>query len=296
MTESNLVDGYLALTRQALTPSLALRERVLSRMAVGATAMEAGAAGLAGNIAAPKAALTAQGTTLVLEGASATGAAALEVPGALATGALAGTPSVAASQAARGKLGALLGGALLALGFVSGYWARGIDAQPPPLPVRPALQHGPAELAPEPALDGAARLQLDSAKRTPAASSRPRGSSSVALRDTAAPAASPSAAPSSTRDELALLQRTERAVRADNSALALVLLGELEANYPRSELLEERRALELLAHCVAHASDSLQRAERFLREHPRSVYAERIGALCQAEPAESETVTRPRSR
>ena len=81
------------------------------------------------------------------------------------------------------------------------------------------------------------------------------------------------------------MQRTERAVRAGNSALALMLLGELETGYPRSELLEERRALELLAYCVANATDSVPRAERFLREHPRSVYAERIGALCQVEPS-----------
>jgi hypothetical protein len=86
------------------------------------------------------------------------------------------------------------------------------------------------------------------------------------------------------RDELALLQRAERAVRAENSALALMLTSELEERYPRSQLLEERNAIELMAHCVAHATDARPRAERFLRAHPRSVYAERIAALCLAEP------------
>jgi hypothetical protein len=85
-------------------------------------------------------------------------------------------------------------------------------------------------------------------------------------------------------DELALLQRAERAVRAENSALALMLTGELDARHPRSELLEERRAIELMAHCVAHATDARPRAERFLRAHPRSVYAERVQQLCLGEP------------
>lgn len=80
--------------------------------------------------------------------------------------------------------------------------------------------------------------------------------------------------------ELALLRRAERAVRGDDSALALALIGELEEHYPRSSLLEERRAVELLAYCVAGASDARARAQRFLREHPRSVYAGRIAEKC----------------
>ena len=87
------------------------------------------------------------------------------------------------------------------------------------------------------------------------------------------------------RDELLLLQRAERAVRASNSALALALIGELEENYPRSVLLEERRAIELMAHCAAGATDGAARARRFERDHPRSVYAERITELCRASRA-----------
>jgi hypothetical protein len=81
-------------------------------------------------------------------------------------------------------------------------------------------------------------------------------------------------------DELALLRRAERAVRGDNSALALALIAELEARYPRSSLLEERRAVELLAYCGAGATDAQARAQRFLREHPRSVHAGRIAEQC----------------
>jgi hypothetical protein len=80
--------------------------------------------------------------------------------------------------------------------------------------------------------------------------------------------------------ELALLRRAERAVRNDDSALALALIAELEERHPRSSLLEERRAVELLAYCLAGASDARTRAQRFLREHPRSVYAGRIADKC----------------
>jgi hypothetical protein len=83
------------------------------------------------------------------------------------------------------------------------------------------------------------------------------------------------------RGELELLERADRAVRADNSALALALLAELDARYPRSTLLEERAAMELLAHCQARAADAGSRAQRFLRTYPNSVYLERASELCQ---------------
>jgi hypothetical protein len=84
------------------------------------------------------------------------------------------------------------------------------------------------------------------------------------------------------------LRRAERAVRAENSALALALIGELWQHYPRSSLLEERRAIELLAHCGAGATDSSVRARRFLREQPRSVYAGRVRRMCLPESDRSK--------
>jgi hypothetical protein len=95
------------------------------------------------------------------------------------------------------------------------------------------------------------------------------------------------------------LQRAERAVRADNAALALALIGELEARYPRSTLLEERSAIQLLAHCRAGATDARMRAARFLRQHPSSLYAGRIRELCPSESADGPgdardgTLTKP---
>jgi hypothetical protein len=101
----------------------------------------------------------------------------------------------------------------------------------------------------------------------------------------APPKAEPTHAERELDQELALLQRAERAVRVGNAALALALTAELEAQHPRSRLLEERRAIELLAHCAAGATDAAPRATRFLREHPKSVYAGRVRELCHVEPS-----------
>jgi hypothetical protein len=47
-------------------------------------------------------------------------------------------------------------------------------------------------------------------------------------------------------------------------------------------LLEERKAIELIALCAAGATDGSVRAERFIRDHPHSVYAGRIAELCRS--------------
>lgn len=169
---------------------------------------------------------------------------------------------------------ALLGAGLLALGFVAGYQAHANRELPPPLPqlevtsaetlipeVEPLIPE--VEPLPDP-------LAVD-VPRAPVEAIVPR-----------ARKVRPRAPAASARDELALLARAERAVRADNSALALALIAELEERHPRSGLLEERRAIELMAHCAASATDGALRAQRFVRKHPRSVYAERIAELCQA--------------
>lgn len=187
-------------------------------------------------------------------------------------------PAVAATRAGHtgwralresGLKRALLGAGLLALGFVAGYQAHANRELPPPPPL-PQLEVTSAEALipeveplPEP-------LAVD-VPRAPVQVIVPR-----------ARKVRPRAPAASARDELALLARAERAVRADNSALALALIAELEERHPRSRLLEERRAIELMAHCAASATDGALRAQRFVRKHPRSVYAERIAELCQA--------------
>lgn len=188
----------------------------------------------------------------------------------------------------RGKPASLaLSGTLLALGFVAGYTLRPDPGAPPPLP-NPSPQavvldvEAPSDTpaapgwAPSPALAREPTVDSPHAPhaRKPGAPARPQPE----------PQPPDPPQPRGPSEELALLARAERAVRAGNSALALVLIDELEARFPSSPLLEERRAIELLAHCAAHASDARQRAERFLRQHPRTVYAERIAALCPSEP------------
>jgi hypothetical protein len=195
-----------------------------------------------------------------------------------------------ASLQASGKLGALVGAGLLGVGLLSGYLIR--DSQEAPLPPR-ALASPITEvrLPVPPAAPAEPREQ----ERLP-----PSGASKALRRDTAvatrarrtpervaAPDTEPAAVTAQPGGELALLRRAERALRTDNAALALALIGELEEHYPSSSLLEERRAIELMAYCSAGATDAAARAQRFLREYPQSAYAGRIRDLCPATGIES---------
>jgi hypothetical protein len=192
-----------------------------------------------------------------------------------------------ASLQTSSKLGtALVGAGLLGMGLLSGYLIRDARDEPAPPALRtPSTLSAPAAaLAPppdvrvEPSAAPAPVLEAPAAghvlRAAPPLQQRPKTAPPEAdLRGGALEAADPN-------QELALLRRAERAVRNDDSALALALIGELEERHPRSSLLEERRAVELLAYCVAGASDARTRAQRFLREHPRSVYAGRIAEKC----------------
>ncbi|HTV25371.1 MAG TPA: hypothetical protein VMG12_42040 [Polyangiaceae bacterium] len=82
-------------------------------------------------------------------------------------------------------------------------------------------------------------------------------------------------------DELALLRRIERALRSRQAELGLALLDELEQRHPRSTLLEERSAARVLAECLLPRDGARASAERFVVEHPASVYADRIRQACE---------------
>jgi len=249
MITPDRVDGYLQLTRRAYTPSPELRERVQMRLQAGALPLA---------VPAP------------FVGASPAG-----------------------SQTLRRRVANLaLSGAALALGLAGGYTLRPAVGDPPPLPQPRFSQQllAPEVEAPRdtPATPGwapsAARLHEPAVSEPAPARSRRPVRAAVPHRLQPQPDDVPVSA-RGPNEELALLARAERAVRAGNSALALVLIAELEARFPRSGFLEERRAIELVAHCSARAGDARSRAERFLREHPRSVYAERVAELCPLEPA-----------
>lgn len=193
-------------------------------------------------------------------------------------------PGAWASLQASGKLGAVVGAGLLGMGLLAGYLIRDARDTPPPAatsasssaePVVPRLE--PVVMPAPPSAAAPAQPPPPVVAAAPPARARARIEPSASAR---ASTSTLSAAERQPGDELALLRRAERAVRADDSALALALIGELEAGYPRSSLLEERRAIELMAQCGAGATDARPRARRFLSEHPRSVYAGRIRAMC----------------
>jgi hypothetical protein len=193
-------------------------------------------------------------------------------------------PGAWVSLQASGKLGAVAGAGLLGIGLLAGYLIRDARDTPPPVamstsssaePVVPRLD--PVPMPAPPSAAAPAPPPPSRVATAPSARARARTGPSPAAR---ASTRTVTAADRQPGDELALLRRAERAVRGDDSALALALIGELEADYPRSSLLEERRAIELMAQCGAGATDARARAQRFLNEHPRSVYAGRIRAMC----------------
>ena len=190
---------------------------------------------------------------------------------------------------ASGKHGVGLGVALVAAGFLLGrVTTTGHVRESSPSPL--ALSSGDAASnasspLPPAALPLPARLARPEPPASPSEESTPRP---AARRPSAPPRAAPR--PSAARDwrgELELLERAERGVRADNAALALALLQEHDARYPESVLIEERRAIELMAHCPERATDSSARAKRFLAEYPSSVYADRVIDLCEMDAAPS---------
>ncbi len=236
-------------------------------------------------------------------GVLAAGSAPPPAASALALTQAVGAGSPWAALRASGKGGALLGIALLGLGFGSGYLASSQNVTPPPLPPAPVAltaSEGPVFLVPadestvatapaaesvvletsrddEPRVASAAR-----AARLPA----PRASKAVASRAPSVEAtpASVVAPASDVSAELTLLQRAERAVRAENPALARALTDEHADRFPGSALSEERSAIERMAHCQADGADTGERAASFLREHPKSVYASRLRELCRMRP------------
>jgi hypothetical protein len=157
--------------------------------------------------------------------------------------------------------------------------ARSEASAPAPEKVEPAPDPAPApDLSPAPAVPRSATpTRARGAARAPAAvlhESSWRGAAEGRESDALA-------------GEVALLERTERAIRKGDAALALGLLDELDEKFPAAALPEERRAAHVLASCardVANGDPSAASAlaRRFLAESPGSVYAARIREACSA--------------
>ncbi|HTV20152.1 MAG TPA: hypothetical protein VMG12_15820 [Polyangiaceae bacterium] len=83
------------------------------------------------------------------------------------------------------------------------------------------------------------------------------------------------------REELALLQRAERAIRAGDGALAHSFIDELEARFPKTIWREERAAVLVLAACTQGEPGASERARSFLARRSSSMYHDRITSLCR---------------
>jgi hypothetical protein len=233
----------------------------------------------------PPAGLEARVRARVLAGSG--GGSTDEAFGARAAAAAPRAPSRWTALRASGSLGAGVGAALLALGFLAGYWAR------PPAPPAPtaastaptaqyaarrevpsALAGAPAVPAPEP---------HDAREQPPQDTAAPRAPHTAVPPRKAPPRATERLDAREEGEELLFLARAERAVRNDNPALARALTRELAERFPRSPLHEERRAIELMALCQQEDPTRGARLAAFERDYPKSVYAERIAGECDTD-------------
>jgi len=203
-------------------------------------------------------------------------------------GAAVGTTKAAETLgAAAVKWSTLAGGAALiaAAGFGSGYLvgkSSGHDE---------AMTAAQARRAPSPAHVSAAVTKLDE-KRSAAATVEPAETErSARMSEDRAAARAGSAArerPEASAvddafyEELSLLQRAQRAIRSNSPLLALSLLADLDEQFPRGKLLEERAAARAMAGCQKSLDPTSQSAaRRFVGSRPQSVYAARVRGLCE---------------
>jgi hypothetical protein len=290
MTELDRLEQTLALARAELAPSSADDARVRHGLGLRAAA----AVGMARAPLGPWQALRASGLSGVLVGVLLMGAS-----GSVGhwLGRLAphdGLDSLASSALVhRDPTAAAVAGATP---------EPRMAAAPLPLaPIAPALGtsepistaanvSGPSPSTAAQAIEEAAR----STSRASEGSVPPRAKRSRASRSLAAqPPAKRGAVVGDPAEELALLRRVEKSLRANDSALALALLDELDERFPRTALGEERLAARVIAHCAVGDGGARLRAESFLRERPGSVYAERVQTACTVSADAPEGVRMP---
>jgi hypothetical protein len=280
MVDSRAVDEALAGARAALTAPAPTRQRVRARLdADGAFAG------------------TRTGAPSAPSAPSASGASGAS--GASPHGGAAGL--VRSLGVARSTVAVLVG-----LGFGAGYWlgtqhpqpggatpfggesvpAAPAAAPPPEPPRAPAPSVAPTE--PSSAEDTLARVATDgrgggaAAQLSAETSAQPRVPVGAEQRSARSPAPRASRKPGFS-EELALLQRAERALRAGEAELALSFVSELERRYPESPFREERGAARVMAECALGRPGARDRAVTFLRDRPASVYSDRVHQLCSHE-------------
>jgi hypothetical protein len=128
-----------------------------------------------------------------------------------------------------------------------------------------------AALVPEPARD----------RRSPAPRGRVEGAGARAAAPAAPRAAAAEDSGSTLAQELALLQRARRALNRNDARLALGIVQSLDERFPDGVLMEERAATRILSLCqLERKEEAREQGHRFLLDHPRSVYAERVRHSC----------------
>jgi hypothetical protein len=234
--------------------------------------------------------------------------------------------SLATAGAARaGSVTKLTTTLLVSMGFVAGYLlgvqsssdpreaALTHETTPPVAPARQAAATNPAEpearsqdategeppaqetLAPSAPAQAEATLPRDAPPRSTPARQNARATPSRALRMAGRAVLARPAAPARDlgAEELALLSRAERAIRAGEPALALTFLDELESRFPSSAMLEERTAARLLAGCALSSPGARRQAEIFLDDRAASVYTDRVRRSCAIESQPAPAATAP---
>lgn len=181
--------------------------------------------------------------------------------------ALTATATATAGSKATLGLSSALKGVLVALGVGSaslgGYWlSRSPEPLPASGPVAAVPMTPPSVLAVQPtAVPGS------DAPATPPSATSAREASAAVTRE-------PTEQKSALRDESAAVLEIRRTLRSGDAAAALRLLEQARQRFPHGALSQEREALaiEALGKSGSRAAAS-QRAQAFLRAHPKSPYA-----------------------
>lgn len=169
------------------------------------------------------------------------------------------------------SVAAFTGALAFGAGYIAGHHTRTVvvktvtvvQAQPP------AASVVPIPAPPEPLTPASLSSSLD----LDHSGARPRAAT--------IPAPSASARDHSLSDELELLRRAERTIRSGNSQVALGLLAELDENFPKGQLLQERTAARVMARCQLDTEDEARaHGSAYLLAHAQSVYADRVRTLC----------------
>jgi hypothetical protein len=134
------------------------------------------------------------------------------------------------------------------------------------------------ERAPAPPAGAAER---PSSEASPRVASRARSLDSDAGRPTKAPRRQEPHERAGA-DEVALMQRVNRALARGEAAWALALLRQLDLEVPQGRLLEERAAGGVIARCLLDPRVGAVELARYTQQYPSSVHLARVSQVCTA--------------